>query len=78
MKIAAVNFNAVFANVDENMKQVINYIKQAANSGVELILFPEFFTSSMGRSTKMLDVPIKSNHVKGILIQSEIKSVRTI
>ena len=69
MKMAAVNFNAVFANVDENLKQVINYIKQAADLGVELILFPEFFTSSIGRSTKMLDVPIKSNHVEGLLKQ---------
>ena len=69
MKIAAVNFNAVFADVDENIKQVINYIKQATDLGVELILFPEFFTSSIGRSTKMLNVPIKSDYVKDLLVQ---------
>jgi predicted amidohydrolase len=69
VKIAAVNFNAVFANVDENIKQVINYVKQASDLGVELILFPEFFTSSMGRAEAMLDVAVKSSHVEGILLQ---------
>lgn len=69
LKVAAVNFNAVFANVDENIKQVANYVKQAADVGVELILFPEFFTSSMGRSEAMLDVAVKSGHVEDILIQ---------
>jgi predicted amidohydrolase len=69
MKIAAVNFNAIFANVDENIKQVINYAKQASDLGVELILFPEFFTSSMGRAEMMLDVAIKSGHVEDVLLQ---------
>jgi predicted amidohydrolase len=69
MKIAAVNFNAIFADVDENIKQVINYIKQAKDRGIELILFPEFFTSSIGRCSKMLDVPIKSDYVKDLLLQ---------
>jgi predicted amidohydrolase len=69
LKIAAVNFNAVFATVDENIKQVISYVKKAADLGVELILFPEFFTSSMGRAEAMLDVAVKSSHVEGILLQ---------
>jgi predicted amidohydrolase len=73
LKIAAVNFNAVFANIDENMKQVTNYVKQASNLGIELILFPEFFTSSMGRAEAMLDVATKNGHVEEILLQLAIQ-----
>lgn len=69
MKIAAVNFNAVFANLEENLIQVNDYVKEASGLGVELILFPEFFTSSMGRAEAMLDVAIHSSHVEKILLQ---------
>lgn len=69
LKIAAVNFNAVFADIDENIKQVSNYVKQASDLGIELILFPEFFTSSMGRAEVMLDVAVKSGHVEKVLLQ---------
>lgn len=67
MKIAAVNFNAVFADVEENLRKAAEYTKQAAAEGAELILFPEFFTSSMGFSVKMLDVPVKSKPIESIL-----------
>jgi predicted amidohydrolase len=73
LKIAAVNFNAVFANIGENLKQVTNYVKQASDLGVELILFPEFFTSSMGRAEVMLDVAVNSDHVEEILLQLAIQ-----
>lgn len=69
MKIAAVNFNAVFANLEENLIQVNDYVKEASGLGVELILFPEFFTSSMGRTEAMLDVAIHSSRVEEVLLQ---------
>lgn len=67
MKIAAVNFEAHFADVEENLKKASALICQASAQGIDLILFPEFFTSSMGFSDKMLDVAICSAHVDRFL-----------
>lgn len=63
MKIAAVQFNAIFADVKANLLQANEYIKEAALKGAELILFPEFFTSAAGFSDKMLDVAWQNNQV---------------
>lgn len=64
MKIAAVNFNAAFADIEKNMLQVDIYVRKAAALNVDLILFPEFFTSSMALSTRILDVPIHSDDIE--------------
>lgn len=67
MRIAAVQMNAALFDVDFNMKKVADYTKQASDNGVQLILFPEFFTSAIGFSPKMLDVANKNSKVLSIL-----------
>lgn len=69
MKIAAVNFKASFADVASNLDLVSEYVKQAASEKSELILFPEFFTSSMGFSSVMLEVPIMGIQVEKFLTE---------
>ncbi|MCC8166207.1 MAG: carbon-nitrogen hydrolase family protein [Planctomycetes bacterium] len=64
MKIAAVNFDASFAQVDENLARAGHFIEQAATDGAELVLLPEFFTSSMGYSERMLDVAVTGQVVE--------------
>jgi len=73
IKIAAVNFNAVFADVKQNLVKVEEYTKKASELGVELVLFPEFFTSSMGYSEKMLDVAVNSRHVQAFLQELSVR-----
>jgi len=67
MKIAAVNFNATFADVEANLEKVAYYVQEAAMQGAELVLFPEFFPSAIGFSEKMLDVPIHSANIQRFL-----------
>lgn len=67
MKIAAIQLNAAFADVKANLAKVSEYIKQAVMSGAKLVLFPEFFTSSIGFSPKMLDVVKQNRQVQGVL-----------
>lgn len=38
LKIAAVNFEAAFADINENLSRVAEFVLQAAGQGVELIL----------------------------------------
>jgi predicted amidohydrolase len=63
MKIAAIQLNADFTDVKSNLTQSENYIKQAALTDAELVLLPEFFTSAIGFSNKMLDVAIQNNQI---------------
>lgn len=69
MKIAAVQLNADFANVESNLIQSENYIRQAVSTGAELVLLPEFFTSAAGFSEKMLDVAAQNRQVRELLKQ---------
>lgn len=73
MKIAAIQLNVKFADVDYNLNKAEYYIKKAAYNGVELILLPEFFTSAIGFFPKMLDVAIQDNNVLNILSELSIK-----
>jgi len=69
LKITAIQLNAIFANVEANLVKVKEYVNQAAMNGSELVLFPEFFTSAIGFSPKMLAVAIQNHQVQGILQQ---------
>lgn len=69
MKIAAIQLDAMFANVKANLTQSELYIEQAACAGAELVLLPEFFTSAIGFSQQMLDVPRQNEKVHEILTQ---------
>lgn len=62
MKVAALQLDADFANVQVNLEKVEEYIIQAADQGVELLVLPEFFTSAIGYSEKMFEV-IQHNSV---------------
>lgn len=69
MKIAAVQLDAEFADVTSNLNQSENYIRQAASAGAGLVLLPEFFTSAVGFSERMLDVTAQDKLVQGLLKQ---------
>jgi len=69
MKVAAVQLNAVFADVNSNLHQSEIYIKEAAAADAELVLLPEFFTSAIGFSERMLDVPTQNKKVQRLLKQ---------
>jgi len=69
MKIAAVQLDAVFADVQANLDRSEYYIRQAASAGADLVLLPEFFTSAIGFSEKMLDVAIRDEQVPKLLNQ---------
>lgn len=69
MKIAAVNFEAAFADRNENLNRLAEFVPQAAEQGVELIVFPEFCTSSMGFSSSMLEAAAYGNSVQAYLKQ---------
>jgi len=68
VRIAAVQLNAIFADVEVNMKKSEEYIRQAVASGAELVLLPEFFTSAIGFSDKMLDVAFQNKQVHNTLL----------
>lgn len=77
VKIAAIQLNANFANIKSNLIQSERYVRQAALSGAELILLPEFFTSAIGFSEQMLNVAIQSKYVQEWLkkLASEYKVI---
>lgn len=56
MKIAAVQLNATFANVQDNLQKVEKLIIKAVKQKIELLVLPEFFTSAIGFSEKMFNV----------------------
>mgnify|MGYP000424574917 CR=1 FL=1 len=64
VKIAAIQLNANFADIQSNLIQSESYIRQAALSGAELVLLPEFFTSAIGFSEQMLNVAIQNKQVQ--------------
>lgn len=73
MKIAAIQLDAVFADVKSNLIQSQKYIKEAALSGAELVVLPEFFTSAIGFSNCMLDVAVQNNNTHNILVNWALK-----
>ncbi len=67
MKVAALQMDAVFADVQTNLECTENYIVQAAQEGVELLVLPEFFPSAIGFSPKMLDAAMQGERVRHFL-----------
>lgn len=64
MKIAAVQLEAIFADVQANLIKSEKLIFQAKASGCELVLLPEFFTTAIGYSDKMLDAVHENRSVR--------------
>ncbi len=64
MKVAAVQLNAEFSQVGKNLHRCENQVRQAALEGAGLVLLPEFFTSAIGFSEKMLKVCSQSKNVE--------------
>lgn len=67
MIVAAIQMNAVLADVKANLIRAERLIQEASNSKAELVLLPEFFTSGMGYSEKMLDVAVADNQVQDLM-----------
>lgn len=69
MKIAAIQLNAVFADVKSNLIMSENYIRRAAICNANLVILPEFFTTAIGYSDMMLDAVMQNKHIKDIMKQ---------
>jgi len=69
VKIAAIQLNAIFADVNANLKKSEEHIRLAVKDGAELVLLPEFFTSAIGFSDKMLHVAFQNKQVHDTLIR---------
>lgn len=67
MKIVAIQLDAKFADVRSNLISSEGLIKQACSLGAELVLLPEFFTSAIGFSKQMLNVPSLNKQVHDLL-----------
>ncbi|WP_290623816.1 MULTISPECIES: carbon-nitrogen hydrolase family protein [unclassified Archaeoglobus] len=57
VRVAAVQMRAELGNVQENMKRAKNLARRAFKEGAEIVILPEFFTSPVAFSPKLLDVP---------------------
>ncbi len=44
-KLALVQFNSILKNPEKNLQKAADYIKQAAQGGADVIVFPELFTT---------------------------------
>jgi predicted amidohydrolase len=78
MKFAAVQIEAVFADVEANLIKAENKIDEAVNLGAEVIVLPEFFTSAIGFSPNMLDVAIMNDDLPMRLIKSKAQQHRVV
>lgn len=67
MKIAAIQLNCHFADVNSNLRKAEKYIRQASNKNADLVLLPEFFTSAIAFSPKMNDVALQGTFVRSKL-----------
>ncbi len=56
MKVAAVQLQAEFANVDVNLSMARRLVGEAFQRGAEWVILPEFFPSGIGFHPRMLDV----------------------
>ena len=54
MRIAAVQMTAELADTEKNINYARSLVKQAFHAGAEWVILPEFFTTAMGYSRKML------------------------
>jgi N-carbamoylputrescine amidase len=54
MKVASVQMKAVFADANANLVKAEKLAEEAFRSGAQWVILPEFFTSAMGFSPKMI------------------------
>lgn len=69
VKIALVQFNSTIGRVDENIQRGRDFIKQAAEKGADLIIFPELYacgynTIYLENHKSELGFEVKDRHVK--------------
>ena len=69
MKVAVIQLDAVFADFNENLKRVNNLVFQAVKDGAEFVVLPEFFTSAIGFSSKLLDTVLQNKKTHEFLVQ---------
>ena len=68
MRIAAVQEEVVFTDVEANLAHTEELVRQAAADHAELVLLPEFFPSAIGFSEDMLSVALQGANVHKTLI----------
>lgn len=73
MKVAAIAMNAAFADVKANLKKAEKLLGEVSKTETELVMFPEFFTSAIGFSDKMLDVARENGCVHNFLVTNAKK-----
>lgn len=64
MKVAAVKMPTKFCQVEENLIEAEQYVKEAAKQGSEIIVFPEFFTTGFALHQDLLKAIKQSNGVR--------------
>lgn len=69
MKIAAIQMDAIFADVQANIEKVNLLIEQAVAGGAQIVVLPEFFTSAIAFSEKMTNVVLQNSGVTDILVK---------
>ncbi len=73
VRVAAIQQDAVFADVRKNLRQLRLHVRDAVASGAELVLLPYLFTSAMGLSDRMLKVPIQNEKVRKVVKKWSVK-----
>jgi len=58
MKVAAVQMKAILADVQTNLKKARGLAEDAFQSGAELVILPELFTSAVGFNNKMFEAAV--------------------
>ena len=69
MKVAAVQLDAAFANVNINLYRIRELVQKAADEGAQLVVLPEFFNSSIGFHSDMLNVPRGGKQTRQALLE---------
>lgn len=69
IKVAAIQINADFANVQYNLNNAETWIRKSVGDGAELVLLPEFFTTAIGFSDKMFDAVSENRRVREQMVQ---------
>ena len=78
LKFAAIQMQAVLANVDRNLTNTERLIRNAAELGVDWIVLPEFFTSACAFHPKMKDSILPINGIATQLLKKLSKELNVV
>lgn len=60
MKAAAVHFETIFADVNQNLTNAERLVREAAENQSDIVILPEFFTTGFALSKKLLQAVAQS------------------